>query len=258
MSVETLKRKAYAIIQTKLLDGELRAGDVVSEQALADEIGISRTPIREAIGQLQIEGLFDKKPRSGTVVRLPDQQELCDLYDVREALESHAAGKAAPLLVRDDFNALASLHKEFKDLARELKARRLEYLDEAMLHRFFSADVSFHLLIVRAAHNARALQIISEFRVIQRVFEYERMAHGPRLVENAVAQHGAILAALKSGDGEAAHDAMAAHIRGSKEYAMQSFERRPRGTLDIKERPALPPDVALHLENMRVKNLVKN
>ena len=60
MSVETLKRKAYAIIQAKLLEGELRAGDIVSEQALADEIGISRTPVREAIGQLQIEGLFGK------------------------------------------------------------------------------------------------------------------------------------------------------------------------------------------------------
>ena len=250
MSAETLKRRAYDIIQTKLLEGELRAGDMVSEQALANEIGISRTPVREAIGQLQSEGLFDKKPRSGTVVRLPDCHELSDLYDVREALESHAAGKAATLLKRDDLVALSRLHSVLKALAKEMKTQRLEYLNEAMLHRFFKADIGFHLLIVRATHNARALQIVSEFRVIQRVFEYERMAHGPRLVESAVAQHGAILDALKNGKSKAAHDAMAQHIRSSKEYAMQSFERHPRGLSEQKKRPALPADVALHLETI--------
>lgn len=253
MSVETLKKKAYVIIQNKLLEGELRAGDVVSEQALAAEIGISRTPVREAIGQLQSEGLFDKKPRSGTVVRLPGKQELCDLYDVREALESHAAGKAAQEPSRDDLTALQQVHSELKELVKELKTRRLEYLDEELLHRFFKADVTFHMLILRATHNARALQIISEFRVIQRVFEYERLAHGPRLIESAVTQHGAILAALKSGDSQTAHDAMAEHIRFSKEYALQSFERRPRGAVEKNERPALPPDVALHLDKISAK-----
>lgn len=257
MSAETLKRKAYIIIQNKLLKGELRAGDVISEQTLAAEIGISRTPVREAIGQLQSEGLFDKKPRVGTVVRLPGQHELSDLYEVREALESHAAGKAATLIGRDDLATLGSLHNELKELAKELKTRHLEYLDEAMLHRFFKADVSFHMVIVRAANNKRALQIISEFRVIQRVFEYERLAHGPRLVESAVAQHGAVLAALKKGDRQAADDFMGAHIRSSRDYAMQSFERRSRGIYEPNERPALPLDVVLHLETMSAKAAVK-
>lgn len=257
MSDETLKRKAYSIIQNKLLEGELRAGDVVSEQALADEIGISRTPVREAIGQLQSEGLFDKKPRIGTVVRLPDQRELGELYDVREALESHAAAAAAALLGGDDLADLTRLYNELKEVAGELKSQHLEYLDEALLHRFFNADVTFHLIIVRATHNRRALQIVGEFRVIQRVFEYERVAHGVRLVESAMEQHGEILAALKSGDGEAARTAMAHHIRSSKEYAMQSFTRRPRGATESTLRPELPHDIERHLAKLNAKMPVK-
>ncbi|RYZ64370.1 MAG: GntR family transcriptional regulator, partial [Proteobacteria bacterium] len=95
---ETSRQKAYVFIQRKLLEGEIRAGDLVSELALAAEIGMSRTPIREAIGQLELEGLFDKVPRVGTLVRLPDQRELRELYEVREALESHAASVATSVL----------------------------------------------------------------------------------------------------------------------------------------------------------------
>ena len=67
---KTLKQKVYTVIQNKLLAGDLRAGNLVSELTLAQEIGMSRTPVREAIGQLEIEGLFTKVPRIGTIVRL--------------------------------------------------------------------------------------------------------------------------------------------------------------------------------------------
>ncbi len=251
-SGENLRHRAYAIIQEKLLEGDLRAGDLVSEQALADEIGISRTPVREAIWQLQSEGLFDKKPRVGTVVRLPDQRELNEIYDVREAIESHAATAAAALLGTDDLSDLARLHGELQKIFDELQARTLEYLDEPLLHRFFNADVGFHLIIVRAANNRRAMQIVSEFRVIQRVFEYERLAHGPRLVEAAVAQHGEVLAALRDGDAQAAHGAMARHIRSSRDYALQSFERRARGNGVVEAaRPNLPHDIERHIAKLK-------
>jgi DNA-binding GntR family transcriptional regulator len=255
MSDETLRRRAYAIIQNKLLDGELRAGDVLSEQALAAEIGISRTPVREAIWQLQSEGLFDKKPRAGTIVRLPGQRELSEIYDVREALESHAAAAAASQLTKGDLADLKQLHAELRAIGREFKARRLEYLDEPLLRRFFEADVGFHLIILQGAHNRRALQIINEFRVLQRVFEYGRLAHGPRLVEAAIAQHGEVLEALKNQDGQAAHTAMARHIAGSKEYAMQAFERRSRAEnrSEATPRPMLPRDVERHLAKIKLK-----
>lgn len=229
---ETLKQKAYAIIQNKLLEGELRAGDALSELNLAQQIGMSRTPIREAIGQLEIEGLFDKVPRSGTIVRLAGKSELRELYEVREALEGHAATVAATKLQAADLAAMERLQQELIALVAEMRARELSVLDEPLLRRFFASDISFHDTIVRAPGNGRVLKIINEFRVVQRVFEYDRMSYTAQLVESAAREHGEILRALTSSHAEAARAAMALHIRASRDHAMEAFrqnggERRP-------------------------------
>lgn len=259
MNDATLRQQAYDRIQGKLLQGELRAGDIVSEQGLAVELGMSRTPVREAIGQLQLEGLFDKMPRMGTVVRLPDRRELGELYDVREALESHAASVVH--LNAEDVATMEHLQHELLDVADAMRARDLEFLDEVLLHRFFNADIGFHFLIVRATGNARTLRIVSEFRVVQRVFEYERVAHGARLVAEAAAQHGEILSALRTESSaknvandvpnDAARLAMASHVRASKNYALQAFERRRAEEIgsEALQRPPLPHDVARHVES---------
>lgn len=242
---ETLRGRAYNSIQAKLLDGELRAGDVISESVLAEDIGISRTPVREAIGQLQIEGLLGKMPRVGTVVRLPDRGELQEIYDVREALESHAAAHAQ--LGESDFAAMDDFLAEMLSVADDMHARKLEFLDEALLHRFFDSDLGFHLTIVRAYGNQRALRVVSESRVAQRIFEYDRVAHGARLVEAAIAAHSAILAALRAGDGEAARIAMGEHIRSSSRLAGQGYERQSV-PLIMSARPALSPNLTRRLQ----------
>ena len=245
MNDETLRGRAYNSIQAKLLDGELRAGDVVSEGALAEDIGISRTPVREAIGQLQIEGLLGKLPRVGTVVRLPDQGELQEIYEVREALESHAAAHVQ--LNADDLRVMEHFLGEMRGVGDEMRARALEFLDEPLLHRFFDADIGFHLTIVRAVGNQRALRVVSESRVAQRIFEYDRVAHGARLVDEAIAGHQAIFDALQRGDGATASAEVARHIRTSAEHAGQSFERR--STLHMMSaRPALSPNLTRRLE----------
>ncbi|HEX8464396.1 MAG TPA: GntR family transcriptional regulator [Abditibacterium sp.] len=252
-----LRQKAYAIIQAKILQGELRAGALVSELALAQEIGMSRTPVREAIGQLEREGLFNKVPRVGTIVRLPGYQELKDLYEVREALESQAAQVAAQTLSREDFDTMERLVEEVHQIAVELRHRHIDILDEALLHRFFSADIAFHLLIIRAAGNRRILEIVSEFRIIQRVFEYDRMSHDRPLVEGAAAQHGEILAALRQGNTEAARLAVATHIRAAQNIALASFEESSRSASN-QVLLKLPDDVSSHIQNLGVAPLVGN
>src|SRR6201995_3075492 len=82
-----LREQAYKHIHGKLLAGELPAGHVLSEHSLAREIGISRTPVREAIQRLEQEGVLEQIPRYGTVVRRPERRDLEELYQLREALE---------------------------------------------------------------------------------------------------------------------------------------------------------------------------
>ena len=219
----TLRQRAYATIQSKLLGGEIRAGDLVSELALAHELGMSRTPVREAIGQLEFEGVFEKVPRVGTLVCHLEARELSELYEVREALESHAAAVAAPLLRASDWEQLAGAHRELDELLAQMKQRRLQVLDEALLRRFFRCDIAFHGVIVGANANRRAQQIISEFRVRQRIFEYDRMNYSREVIASAWREHGAILRALQCGEAEAARLAMGDHIRSACQHALQHF-----------------------------------
>lgn len=230
-SKQTSRQKAYAFVQKKLLDGEIRAGDLVSELALAAEIGMSRTPVREAIGQLEIEGLFDKVPRVGTIVRLPDRQELRELYQVREALEGHAAHEAATVLDSQALDTMEALLQELNMVAQELHHRELDFLDEQLLHRFFNADIGFHSIISEAMGNRRMLKIINEFRVIQRVFEYDRMDYSFPFLESVAREHGEVLDALRRGDAEAAQRAMVNHISASLEHAIEGWARRDAAQL---------------------------
>ena len=225
-SEETLRQQAYANIQHKLLHGEIRVGDLVSELALAEEIGMSRTPVREAVGQLELEGLFDKVPRVGTIVRLPSARELSELYEVREALESHAAHHAATALTPRDLGEMERFQAEILTLSDDLQQRGLEVLDEPFLRRYFDADIGFHDLIVRTTDNRRTFKIIHEFRVVQRVFEYDRMSYSHALVQAVAREHGEVLSALRAGDSQGAATALIAHIRSARHHAMESLAQR--------------------------------
>ena len=220
----TLRQKAYAFIQSKLLSGEMRAGDLVSEMALAEEIGMSRTPVREAIGQLEIEGLLRKVPRVGTLVRLPKQREFAEMYGVREALESFVAAIAVNHLTGRQFAALENHQAALRELIQETENEPSKSLDASRLARFFDADIGFHATIIGTTDNRHILKIIDEFRVVQRVFEYERLAYDVALMTASAREHGEILEALKNGDGARARNAMAFHVRSSCAHAMKYFE----------------------------------
>jgi DNA-binding GntR family transcriptional regulator len=244
----SLRQKAYDHIHRKLLDGELRAGSLISEKLLADEIGISRTPLREAISQLQAEGVLQSAPRVGTRVRSPDRQDLRELYELREALESYAAAAAATRLASGELEMLDRLCQEIQAIGAATAARGLEFLDEPLLRRFLDADIGFHMIIVRCTNNHRCMRAIKEFRVIQRIFEYHRVVHGPRIVREAFVQHAGILEAIRQGEADRARLAMAEHIRSSARHALRSFDQRPgeenaAGALA----PELPDDLLLHL-----------
>src|SRR5690349_13215528 len=126
----SLAQKAYEHLQEGVLSGRLRSGTVISEAALAKELGISRTPVGEAIRQLVREGLVEQVPRYGTIVRSIDRQELTDLYEMREALESFAAAKAAEHITEPMLNRLQQYVEVMKRIEDELRDAGASELDE--------------------------------------------------------------------------------------------------------------------------------
>src|SRR3954465_7670210 len=159
MSTVSLAQKAYEHLQEGVLSGRLRSGAVISEAGLAKELGISRTPVGEAIRQLVREGLVEQVPRYGTIVRSIDRRELTDLYEMREALESYAAAKAAEHISGPILERLQQFCDVMAAIGRELREAGASELDEPSLRRFLAADMAFHMLIIEASGNRRMIEV---------------------------------------------------------------------------------------------------
>ncbi|MBY0526788.1 MAG: GntR family transcriptional regulator [Gemmataceae bacterium] len=249
MSSSHLRQQAYDYIQGQILSGELTPGGHVSELSLARAIGISRTPVREAVRQLVHEGVLEQVPRLGTIVRSPERQDIVDLYELREALESFAASQAAERISAEDIVRLERLCEEISRLASEAKKAGASALDAAGLKRFLAADLAFHMVMIRAAGNRRILKTVADSRVLTRLFSTPRQRHELEIVEKTYHYHSRILRALKGADATAARDLLAEHIRASRQEALEYYDRH----CVAKTAPfplGLPPDLLAELNQI--------
>lgn len=224
MSEDTLQKQAYRYIHDRILAGHLHSGCVVSEASLAKEIGVSRTPVREAIRQLQNEGLVQQVPRYGTVVRSPERDEIIEMFQLREALESYAVFLASQFLDEATLNELDALCDRLQESIETLQRSGVDYLEGEALRKFLSDDMGFHTALIRASGNSRIVKIVHESHVLTRIFSAERQRHNLEVIRDAVEGHRAVLNALRSGDAEAAKHLMAWHIRHSRELSVAAFD----------------------------------
>ncbi|MDB6117981.1 MAG: transcriptional regulator [Verrucomicrobiaceae bacterium] len=226
MSDLSLRQRAYDHLQQKLISGELHPGSVVSEQSLASEIGMSRTPMREAIRTLEQEGVLEQLPRFGTRVRTLERRDLEELYELREAMEPFAVAKAAMAAFPEDVLSLRRVCDEIHTLAAELRKSKVPSLDAAQMQRLLGADLGFHLMLLRVAGNHRMMKIVSDSRLLTGIFGTQRQAHTAQVLEQTHREHTAILEAVERGNGKAAANAMTQHIRASKQQALEAYDRQ--------------------------------
>ena len=239
--------KAYDHIQQGIITGRLKAGVVLSEAALAKKLGISRTPIGEAIRQLASEGLVQQVPRYGTIVRPLERQDLVELYEMREALESYAAAKAAARISDHALAQLQQLCDVLARIGRELEEAGAGELDGPLLKRFLAADMAFHMLVIEAAGNRRILKTVKESRTVSRIFRMRRGRHDLDVVHQAHAFHSRILDALRNRDAETARRHMLDHIEASKQQSLDHFDR-DSSAADLSA--SLPADLLRELDSI--------
>jgi DNA-binding GntR family transcriptional regulator len=224
----SIRDKAYALIQRKIVSGELEAGSAVSELALAKELGSSRTPIREALGQLIAEGLLEQSSRGALVVEL-SRQDIVDLYELREALESYAIGKAARHKPREaDVERLQKLVDEILVLKEELDRSGKAALDPHQMHRFMGSDLAFHAFLMRLAANARIIRVVNETRLLIRIFAMRHRGHASGELERIYRQHNELLKAVAGGEPERAMGLIAEHIQNSQRERLDEFDHWER------------------------------
>jgi DNA-binding GntR family transcriptional regulator len=221
-----MRDKVYRWVQRKILAGELRGGDVISELSLSNELGISRTPVREALGQLVAEGLLQQSPnRRPAVVKLT-RQDIIELYELREALEVYAVGKAARNQVPPaDLQRLQGLADQTLAISAELERLGKEVLDVDQMHRFGAYDRAFHTLLMKIAANAKILKAVNETRVMIQIFAMRRQGHDVPTLQRIHREHCEVLRAVAEKRPERAMQTIAEHIQNSLKERLDEYDQ---------------------------------
>lgn len=192
---------AYTWLKREILAGRMRPGQTLSENEVAARLGVSRTPVREAIIRLESEGLLNVRPQVGTVVAPIDVDQVADGQFLREAIECRTARLAAGRVRLADARALKSLLRE--------QARAVARNDQA---GFLVLDDRMHQLIVTMAGHPNVWRAVEDVKAQLdrvRVLSLE----DPSWLASIHAQHEAIVHHVLAGDGDAAASAMETHLR---------------------------------------------
>ena len=222
---------AYHHIRHKVLVGDFVTGQRLYPELLAKEIGISQVPVREAIGQLQSEGLIVHKPHRGIFVKRIERQDLVDMIEFRTVLECAAAAQAAK---RVSVAQLRELDERWAEMCRLANAfdvppgTNLTNLKK-MLQAWTLADLAFHMVLLRAAGNRRAIRALEDAHVTLRMFGYR--VDIPSVWSDPAAWaaenlqvHQEIYDAVRRHDIKAARRAMAVHMRRAGKNILARFD----------------------------------
>lgn len=194
----TVQQGVAADLRKAILTRRLAPGQALRQDELASMLGTSRTPIREALWQLEAEGLVTFRPRRGATVASLSREDIEDVFEIRAEVEGLAARLAASRIAPADVRQLERLNA---DMDRALTSPE----------RFLTVDNEFHTTIVRCSHRPRVQALASSLRAS--VEHYLRAyAWQPHVLERSSDQHRRIVAALEAADAEGADRLMVAHV----------------------------------------------
>ena len=223
---DSLGQLAYEAIYCRLLAGSIPPGQRVSENGIARDLGMSRTPVREAIRRLTREGMLYQVARSGTYVSQPDRKRIVEAYELRIDLEALAVAKAARDMQASDIAQLTQMVGQMRDAAREFRCSGARVISGDLLHKFASADMQFHLLILRAADNRLLFRTVAEILMQKQTLTFRGREHDLRLLARVWLFHARIALAVRRRDPKAARRWMREHLRDSRHNALAAFDRQ--------------------------------
>jgi DNA-binding GntR family transcriptional regulator len=201
--------RVYAHVKERLLDGTFPGGSLLSENELSQQLGLSRTPVRQAFVQLEAEGLLELYPKRGALVVPVAASEIEDVFEARLLVEEHCARRAA--------NAGARLVADLEPLIAEQEQAVAQ--GATGMAEFARADRHFHRAIVHAAGNAILTRLYDALRDRQQRIATVSLARNPGDAERFVAEHHGIVEAIGRSDGAAAADLVSAHLRAARDVA---------------------------------------
>jgi DNA-binding GntR family transcriptional regulator len=187
-------------IRAAIINGKFKPGEKISEGDLAESMGISRTPMREAFRKLENEGFIEIVPRKGAVVTGINPDEVNDLYEIKSTLEGLAARLATANIREREIERLERINEELKEL-----------IDKNDLEAFYRAHTKFHEVFVRLSANRRLIQMISNLNDHFKRFGIVSLTL-PGQYEKAIKQHWEIIEAFKKRDEQAVEEKVRTNV----------------------------------------------
>lgn len=240
----TLGLRAYEELREMLVQGRLEPGTQLVNRKLADEIGMSMTPVREAVTRLASEGLVEHVPGAGAFVRRISRQELAELYDVRVALEPVAAAQAAEHATAGEIAELRAIVADSFELIRAIAASAERHATAGQMATWLDFDRRFHEVVFHASRNRWLSKISGDMKLLAFGFSPQRRV--PELLTVAAAvvtwrAHRRLIHALANRDPAAAAAVVREHVQVGKHEVFAHLEAdgalKPR-TVDARSRSA--------------------
>jgi GntR family transcriptional regulator, rspAB operon transcriptional repressor len=200
-----LPKLAYDRLRDSIFEGTLKSGELLNEMALAKELGISRTPLREALFELSVQGLITILPRKGIQVKYFTQEDVEHVFELRGIIE---------LAIIEKLTTSPNHSVDSRELENILEEQRKTCGDGDYI-AFLRADNLFHMMICESARNPRIVTIIKDLWSIIRVMGLQGLQQSARW-NQILDEHQRILAALTHRHGKTARRAMESHLAESK------------------------------------------
>jgi DNA-binding GntR family transcriptional regulator len=203
MAAVTLTSRALYVevaelLRQRIFSRNLEPGSWIDELRIAEELGISRTPLREALKVLAAEGLVTMKVRRGAYVTEVSEQDLRDVYHLLSLLESDAAGVVAATADASQLAELADLHSQLEAAVHDAEA-------------FFKVNERFHMRLLELANNRWRDQMVADLRKVMKLNRHNSLLKSGRIAES-LAEHRAIMQALLARDATATTNRMREHF----------------------------------------------
>ena len=215
-SYQPLREVVCESLRDAIRRGVLKPGERLMEIQLAEELGVSRTPVREAIRKLELEGYVIMMPRRGTYVASMSIRDINEIFEIRTSLESLSNGLAAERITAEELESLQRLLVQIGG-----------YVEDGDMENIVKTDIEFHDLLYHASRNSRLLGIISNLRDQLTRFRTLSMSYPGRL-EATQEEHREIVEAIAEGDMKRAKKAAERHMEMSEKTLLKAIDAKKK------------------------------
>jgi DNA-binding GntR family transcriptional regulator len=210
-TTEVKKNSVYDYLYNAIRTGDIKAGQTLTERDLAEKIGVSRTPVREAIRKLEEQGLVTHVPHKGVKVITLTVEKVKQLYEVRELLEGLAARTLSQIRTPEMMEELTGFVERAE---KEAIAGNIRELSEI--------NSEFHLALARLSENFYLEAIMTMLQTQIGLMMSTSLSHAGRPLQN-IEEHKKMIDAIQSGDGDFAESMARFHVRKAKEHALKKI-----------------------------------